>query len=75
MNEQSLLQQEMVLEIKEIMEKARHNVARNVNGELLDAYWNIGRVIVEQEQNSSKRAEYGERNAEASFKTADERVW
>ena len=35
------------------------NVASQVNTELLTAYWNIGRVIVEYEQNNSERAEYG----------------
>jgi predicted nuclease of restriction endonuclease-like (RecB) superfamily len=41
------------------MEAARQNVARQVNSELLTAYWNIGRIIVEHEQNSNERAEYG----------------
>ena len=41
------------------MESARGNVAREVNNELLTAYWNIGRIIVEYEQSSQDRAEYG----------------
>ncbi len=50
---------DMISEIKEILQSARMNVARQVNTELLTAYWNIGRIIVEHEQNSQERAEYG----------------
>jgi len=49
----------MIDEIKEIMRSARNNVARQVNNEILTAYWNIGRVIVEHEQDSNDRAGYG----------------
>ncbi|MBQ3291363.1 MAG: DUF1016 family protein [Mogibacterium sp.] len=52
--------QEMVNEIRGIMNSARQNVAKQVNSELLAAYWNIGRVIVEHEQASKERAEYGQ---------------
>ena len=56
-----IIYQEMIDEIKEIMQSARDNVARQVNDELLSAYWNIGRVIVEHEQDSNERAKYGEK--------------
>ena len=59
MQNEVVIQQELITEIREIMISARSNVARQVNEELLAAYWNIGRVIVEHEQASSKRAEYG----------------
>jgi predicted nuclease of restriction endonuclease-like (RecB) superfamily len=36
-----------------------NNIATHVNNEQLIAYWNIGRVIVEHEQDNEKRAEYG----------------
>ena len=51
---------DMISEIKKILQAARVNVAQQVNTELLAAYWNIGRVIVEHEQNSRERAEYGQ---------------
>ena len=54
-----VIPQEMVAEIRDIMVSARQNVATQVNSELINAYWNIGRVIVEHEQNNSERAEYG----------------
>lgn len=34
-------------EIKTILNTARNNVARQVNNELLNTYWNIGRIICE----------------------------
>ncbi len=46
-------------EIKRVMLEARKNVASIVNVELLNAYWQIGRIIVENEQNSEERAIYG----------------
>ena len=50
----------MVSEIRDIMNSARRNVATHVNNELIVAYWNIGRVIVECEQDSNERAKYGD---------------
>ena len=41
------------------MINVRQNVAKQVNIELLLTYWNIGRVIVEHEQDSNERAGYG----------------
>ena len=45
--------------IGEVLEQARKNVAVHVNNELVQAYWNIGRLIVEHEQNNAPRAGYG----------------
>jgi len=45
--------------IKEILEQARDRAIVAVNHEKTLAYWNIGRVIVEEEQEGKKRAEYG----------------
>ena len=47
--------------IKELMDNARNNVQREVNNILILTYWEIGRIIVEDEQRSSNRAEYGKR--------------
>lgn len=51
---------DMLTEIRDIMNSARQNVATQVNNELIVAYWNIGRVIVEHEQDSNERAKYGD---------------
>ena len=49
----------MISEIKEVLQTARLNVVQQVNSELLSAHWNIGKIIVEHEQGSNERAEYG----------------
>ena len=56
----ALIPQDMIAEIREIMNTARQSVAAHVNNELINAYWNIGRVIVEHEQENQERAKYGE---------------
>lgn len=45
--------------IKALMDNARNSVAREVNNILIQTYWEIGRIIVEEEQGNSDRAEYG----------------
>ena len=49
----------LVQEIKSVLENARNNVARQVNNELLNTYWNIGKIIVNHEQSNPYRADYG----------------
>lgn len=58
----------IVEEIKGILDTARGNVARQVNGELLKAYWNIGRIICEYEQSNAIRADYGKQTLKALSK-------
>jgi predicted nuclease of restriction endonuclease-like (RecB) superfamily len=45
--------------IARILEEARETAYRAVNSVMVQAYWQIGRVIVEQEQKGRKRADYG----------------
>ena len=45
--------------IREILEDARNKVYRTANTEMLRAYWNVGREIVEEEQKGKDRAAYG----------------
>ena len=49
----------ILAEIKTVLESARRNVAKQVNSELLNTYWNIGRIISEYEQTIPERADYG----------------
>ena len=49
----------MILEIRELLENSRKNVAKQVNTQLLTTYWNIGLIIVEYEQQNQVRADYG----------------
>ncbi len=48
------------LKIRSILEEARQNVYRHVNVVMVKAYWNIGRLIVDEEQRGKKRANYGD---------------
>jgi predicted nuclease of restriction endonuclease-like (RecB) superfamily len=45
--------------VKSILEDARSNVYRVANTEMVQAYWSIGREIIEEEQKGESRAEYG----------------
>ena len=45
-------------EIKEILQEAKNKVYKVANNAMVDAYWNIGRVIVEK-QGGKDKAEYG----------------
>ncbi|MBM4135691.1 MAG: DUF1016 domain-containing protein [Nitrospira sp.] len=46
--------------VREILETARSSAYRAVNFAMVQAYWHIGRVIVEEEQRGKAKAEYGE---------------
>ena len=50
MDNELMIPKDLIAQIREIMNTARNNVARQVNNEQFLAYWNIGRVIVEHEQ-------------------------
>ncbi len=54
--------------VVDIIEAARGYVARSVNTAMVQAYWLIGREIVEVEQRGEKRAGYGERVVEGLAK-------
>ena len=45
--------------VKEVLDTARSTVYKAVNFAMVQAYWNIGMIIVEEEQKGKKRAEYG----------------
>lgn len=46
--------------IKKILKEARSTAYRAVNFAMVQAYWNIGRVIVEEEQKGKTKADYGQ---------------
>ncbi len=49
----------MIQEIKDVILSSRKKVAYEVNNTMLKAYWHVGRIIVENEQNGNIKAEYG----------------
>ena len=46
--------------ISQVIQEARSLAYRQVNSLMVQAYWNIGRILVEHEQKGKKRAGYGE---------------
>ncbi len=47
-------------EIRAVLDAARANAYRAVNTAMVQAYWQVGRLIVEDEQGGRRRAAYGE---------------
>ena len=50
---------QIIEEIKYVIISSRNKIAYEVNNTMLLAYWNVGRIIVENEQNGNIKAEYG----------------
>lgn len=53
------LRQDFYHAIRAVLIEARAHAARAVNTAMVVAYWEIGRLIVEEEQQGQRRAEYG----------------
>jgi predicted nuclease of restriction endonuclease-like (RecB) superfamily len=49
----------LFLQVVELLQNARQQVLRTVNSTMVYTYFEIGRMIVEEEQNGKDRAEYG----------------
>ena len=54
-----LAKDNLYISIKELIANSRHRVYRMANSALLETYWQIGKLIVEDEQNGSAKAQYG----------------
>jgi predicted nuclease of restriction endonuclease-like (RecB) superfamily len=60
-------------DIKSILEQARGNAVRAVNFSMVIAYWEIGKRIVEEEQQGNKRAVFGQATLkQLSFQLSNE---
>lgn len=51
---------ELLQKISNIIEEARKKTVRQINTIITQTYWEIGRLIVEEEQKGKERAKYGE---------------
>ena len=47
-------------DIRSVLEQARASAYRAVNFAMVQAYWQVGRLIVQHEQKGKSRAAYGE---------------
>jgi len=48
-------------QVREILDSARSRAWQAVNTAMVESYWEVGRVIVEEEQAGKERADYGKR--------------
>ena len=60
MNEiQNIYDKNFLTEIRNIVDVARQKAYSVINSAMVEAYWQIGKRIVEQEQQGKDRADYG----------------
>jgi len=59
MNNLSQVSDSIFNNIRSILEDDRSRAYRSINFIMVEAYWNIGRIIVEEEQKGKRRAELG----------------
>lgn len=52
---------ELYIKIADLINAAKKNVVRAVNQTMVSTYFEIGRMIVEDEQHGKERAEYGKK--------------
>ncbi len=61
MNKKELIEWESTYQkISDVLKQARASAWQAVNSAMITAYWEIGKVIVEKEQEGKERAQYGE---------------
>ncbi|MEY4522633.1 MAG: hypothetical protein RIT10_1818, partial [Bacteroidota bacterium] len=51
---------QFIVEIKNLIQTARKKTFQAINSVMIETYWEIGRRIVEEEQNGQQRASYGQ---------------
>jgi len=54
-----MAQHDLFITIKNLIIQSRLRVFRKASSELLESYWQIGKLIVEDEQDGKRRANYG----------------
>ncbi|MGX2974199.1 PDDEXK nuclease domain-containing protein [Ursidibacter arcticus] len=59
MNDLQPEQNQLIGNIVKIIQQARSQVRQTVNSAMVQSYWQIGRLLVEDEQQGKERAEYG----------------
>jgi predicted nuclease of restriction endonuclease-like (RecB) superfamily len=62
----------LLSDIRQVIEQARGQVKQVVNSAMVQAYWHIGRLIVEDEQQGQAHAEYGKAQLQQISKSLSE---
>ena len=57
--EDNRLSQQFIHDVREIVSKARQQAYSAINSAMVEAYWKMGKRIVEEEQQGQARADYG----------------
>ena len=55
----TIIKNKLYSSVREVLITARATVQRSINSAMVEAYWSVGRLIIEDEQHGEKRAEYG----------------
>ena len=58
--EQMLLSSNLIADLCSIIEQGRRQAYISINASMIQTFWNVGKRIVEEEQNGKERANYGE---------------
>ena len=64
-----LTNKSVLKDIKTLLQTARQHLQQTVNTTMVQTYWNIGRLIVEDELGGRERAEYGKKQLEQIAET------
>lgn len=64
MTDKELIPGGLYQSIAAVIVSARQQIRQAVNQQVVQTYWHIGRLIVEQEQQGQARAEYGKQQLE-----------
>lgn len=60
----NIINNQIVDDIRNLLINSRIQIQQSVNSAMVQTYWHIGRIIVEDEQNGELRAEYGKKQLE-----------
>lgn len=55
----NIIENKLYRSVREVLITARATVQHSINFAMVEAYWSVGRLIIEDEQQGEKRAEYG----------------
>lgn len=73
MNKPAKAQDVLLEQISQLVEQARQQVQRSVNAAMVQTYWQIGRLIIEHEQQGASRSPYGKGQLQALSQQLTER--
>ena len=60
----NIINNQMIEEIRNLLISSRLQLQQSVNSVMVQTYWNIGKIIVEDEQDGQERAAYGKKQLE-----------